>query len=104
MPLSASSPSSPLAAQEGTPALKQADTPRSQPTYDLLKGAVLLQGAVTSITEPAAADMTYAFGLFYGGFVQLLAGMWEMYKVCCIPQAGHKLGSACGSSGKICSA
>ncbi|KAK9835027.1 hypothetical protein WJX81_005124 [Elliptochloris bilobata] len=40
----------------------------------------LLQGAVTSITEPAAADMTYAFGLFYGGFVQLLAGMWEMYK------------------------
>ena len=39
------------------------------------------QGAVTSITEPAAADMTYAFGLFYGGLVQLLAGMWEMYKV-----------------------
>ena len=36
---------------------------------------------MTSITEPAAADMTYAFGLFYGGFVQLLAGMWEMYKV-----------------------
>ena len=25
--------------------------------------------------------MTYAFGLFYGGLVQLLAGMWEMYKV-----------------------
>ena len=41
----------------------------------------LCQGAVTSITEPAAADMTYAFGLFYGGLVQLLAGMWEMYKV-----------------------
>lgn len=41
----------------------------------------LRQGAVTSITEPAAADMTYAFGLFYGGLVQLLAGMWEMYKV-----------------------
>lgn len=36
---------------------------------------------MTSITEPAAADMTYAFGLFYGGLVQLLAGMWEMYKV-----------------------
>ena len=53
----------------------------------------LLKGAVTSITEPAAADMTYAFGLFYGGFVQLLAGMWEMYKVSAA--FWPVLGSAC---------
>ena len=53
----------------------------SKEVADLRCCGWLLKGAVTSITEPAAADMTYAFGLFYGGFVQLLAGMWEMYKV-----------------------
>ena len=53
---------------------------------------------MTSITEPAAADMTYAFGLFYGGFVQLLAGMWEMYKVSAAYQP--VLGSARERSGQ----
>jgi succinate-acetate transporter protein len=35
----------------------------------------LLQGAVTTITEAGTANWAFAFGLFYGGLVQLLAGM-----------------------------
>ena len=55
---------------------------------------------MTSITEPAAADMTYAFGLFYGGFVQLLAGMWEMYKVSAAFSQCRKVHANC--QGKVC--
>ena len=55
---------------------------------------------MTSITEPAAADMTYAFGLFYGGFVQLLAGMWEMYKVSAAPRP--VLGVRASGQGNLC--
>lgn len=65
----------------------------------VLRCAWLLKGAVTSITEPAAADMTYAFGLFYGGFVQLLAGMWEMYKVSAAPRPMRELHA--GGRGKV---
>ena len=39
----------------------------------------LWQGAVTGLAEPLATkDLTFGFGLFYGGLAQLLAGMWEM--------------------------
>lgn len=40
-----------------------------------------LQGAVTTITSPGATvDMVSCFAMFYGGMIQLLAGMWEMWK------------------------
>ena len=40
-----------------------------------------MQGAVTTITagEPTL-DFTATFAMFYGGLIQLLAGMWEMWK------------------------
>lgn len=38
---------------------------------------VWLQGANTAWTEPSTEDVTIAFALFFGGLVQLLAGMWE---------------------------
>ena len=45
---------------------------------------------MTTIAEPAAADMTWALGMCYGGLVQLLAGMWEMYKArSTLPAALH---------------
>lgn len=37
----------------------------------------LLQGAVTTITEPGTSSLTYCFAIGYGGLAQLLAGMWE---------------------------
>ncbi|EIE24448.1 hypothetical protein COCSUDRAFT_65361 [Coccomyxa subellipsoidea C-169] len=40
-----------------------------------------LQGAVTQITDPQPTkDFVACFALFYGGTIQLLAGMWEMWK------------------------
>lgn len=33
-----------------------------------------VQGSATSWTEPATNDITWGFALFFGGFVQLLAG------------------------------
>ncbi|CAK0760474.1 hypothetical protein CVIRNUC_002774 [Coccomyxa viridis] len=40
-----------------------------------------LQGAVTTITSPKpTTDMVACFAIFYGGLIQLLAGMWEMWK------------------------
>ncbi|KAK9811793.1 hypothetical protein WJX72_010198 [[Myrmecia] bisecta] len=38
---------------------------------------ILLQGATTGMTEPSTTSVTYCFALFFGGLVQLLAGMWE---------------------------
>jgi GPR1/FUN34/yaaH family len=35
----------------------------------------LLQGANTAITEGGTANLAFAFGMFYGGLAQLLAGM-----------------------------
>ncbi|CAL8467440.1 g6978 [Coccomyxa elongata] len=41
----------------------------------------LLQGAVTTITAgQPTIDFTACFAMFYGGLIQLLAGMWEMWK------------------------
>ncbi len=37
----------------------------------------LLQGANTVWTEASTTYVTIAFALFFGGLVQLLAGMWE---------------------------
>ncbi|KAK9820145.1 hypothetical protein WJX72_006643 [[Myrmecia] bisecta] len=38
---------------------------------------MLLQGVTTGMTEPATSNLAAAFALFFGGLVQLLAGMWE---------------------------
>uniref|UniRef100_A0A061SGN8 Inner membrane protein yaah n=1 Tax=Tetraselmis sp. GSL018 TaxID=582737 RepID=A0A061SGN8_9CHLO len=38
----------------------------------------LLQGVFTGIAEDETAELVYAFGMFYGGLVQLLVGMWEI--------------------------
>lgn len=35
------------------------------------------QGGATRWTEPTTTYVTIAFALFFGGLVQLLAGMWE---------------------------
>ncbi|KAL4855789.1 Histone-lysine N-methyltransferase 1 [Chlorella vulgaris] len=37
----------------------------------------LLQGGNTAITDPSSGQLAAAFGMFYGGLAQLLAGMWE---------------------------
>lgn len=42
-----------------------------------LSWLVWLQGANTAWTEPSTEYITIAFALFFGGLVQLLAGMWE---------------------------
>ena len=42
------------------------------------------QGSATSWTEPATNDITWGFALFFGGFVQLLAGqVRSVYAIMC---------------------
>ncbi|KAK9831500.1 hypothetical protein WJX81_002862 [Elliptochloris bilobata] len=58
----------------------------------------LLQGAATSWTEPATNDITWGFALFFGGFVQLLAGQWELYRNNCSRASRSRATAASGSA------
>lgn len=40
----------------------------------------LLQGFNTKWTEEGTNELTYSFALLFGGLIQLLAGMWEIYR------------------------
>lgn len=51
------------------------------PKKALSIAALCTQGAVTTITATGPTkDMVACFAMFYGGLIQLLAGMWEMWK------------------------